>query len=189
MAKSHKYAVPIIFGLMIVAVGGVILGVFVNKSALLIACTLLPVAIYEVYRTEGVSTKVISSVILVLVVTEIILLIGNTSVNLAGYVAKGKQMFYKNQDILHKLKNISRGDISMAMLSDVLSKIKIPWKAFIQLKLVIPVVQAIASVFLFRKTFGPYTRWLAAIILISSFAIVYVLLPNLLGDIIKDVLR
>lgn len=56
MAKSVKYATPICLILSIVMIVSII-AAFILKNPLIIALALLPVAIYEAYRTEGVSTK------------------------------------------------------------------------------------------------------------------------------------
>ncbi len=48
-----------------------------------------------------------------------------------------------------------------------------------------PVIMAILSVILFVRTRGKYTKWLAAIIFVTCFAIVYSLNPDVLKQLFK----
>lgn len=48
-----------------------------------------------------------------------------------------------------------------------------------------PVVMAILSAILFIRTRGRYTKWLAVIIFVTSFGIIYSLDPQILGKLLR----
>ena len=50
------------------------------------------------------------------------------------------------------------------------------------IKIVGPTLMAVLSVILFVRTRGIYTRWLAATIFVTSFAIVFAIDPDIFGD-------
>jgi hypothetical protein len=51
------------------------------------------------------------------------------------------------------------------------------WVPLGDLRIVGPTIIAVLSVILYTRTRGVYTRWLAAIIFITSFAIIYLIDP------------
>jgi hypothetical protein len=73
MAKSTKYAVLICSILTVIAVAASILGIFKNIP-LAIVIGMLPVAAYEVYRTEGITTKISSVGIFLILIVEIVVI-------------------------------------------------------------------------------------------------------------------
>ncbi len=147
MAKSYKYATPICIALSILALIGIIIGI-IKSNPLITIIFLLPAVIYEVYRTEGKSTKRASWSLLIVFIAEIFLIITNISFNLAEFfgVTEKRIVGY----------NVPLGDI----------------------KVVGPAIMAILAIILFVRTRGRYTKWLAVIIFITSFAIVYALDPT-----------
>ncbi|MCL4416920.1 MAG: hypothetical protein M1365_09515, partial [Actinobacteria bacterium] len=48
-----------------------------------------------------------------------------------------------------------------------------------------PVIMGILSIILFIRTRGKYTKWLAAVIFVACFAIVYALDPDILKQLFK----
>lgn len=154
MAKPTKYATPICLVLSILAVMGIILGL-VFTSPLLIILFLLPTAAYEVYRTEGVSTKISSVFLLVVLILEMILLVFNIRFNLIEFLGEAER--YVGGYL------VPLGDI----------------------KIVGPTIMAVLSVVLFVRTYGKYTKWLAVIIFITSFAIIYTIDPQAFQDLLK----
>lgn len=154
MAKPTKYATQVCIGLSVLAFLGVVLGV-VLKSALVTVLFLLPVVIYEVYRTEGKITKWSSWGMLGLLILEIVLIVTGVSFDLVEYFGVSE-------------KNVAGYDVP---LGDV--------------KIVGPVLIVVLSVILFVRTRGRYTRWLAAIIFVTAFAVVYLLDPSNFNDILK----
>lgn len=154
MPKPTKNAVPICIALSIVALIGIVYGIL-KENTLVIVIALLPTVIYEVYRTEGKSTKASSTLLLLILIAEILLIIFKVDFNLASYLGESEKYI---------------GGY-LVPLGD--------------LKVVGPTVMAILSVILFVKTYGVYTRWLAAIIFITSFAIIYSIDPNLFQDLLK----
>ena len=154
MAKPTKNATPICIGLSILATVGILIGIFAH-SAIITMFALLPTIIYEIYRTEGRSTKWASWAILGVFVVEIIFIIFNISFDLAQFLEINEKYISGYE--------IPLGDI----------------------KLFGPALMAILSLILITKTRGKYTKWLAIIILISSFAIILSLDSTLFERYIK----
>jgi hypothetical protein len=48
-----------------------------------------------------------------------------------------------------------------------------------------PVIMGILSIILFIRTRGKYTKWLASVIFVTCFAIVYALNPDILKQLFK----
>jgi len=158
MPKSYKYATPICAVLSIFALIGIIIGI-AKSSPLIIIIFLLPTVIYEVYRTEGKSTKLASWLLLIVFIAEIILIAGSISFNLAEFLS------------------MTEGRIGgyVVPLGDI--------------KVVAPTIMAILAIILFVRTRGRYTKWLAAIIFITSFAIVYALDPAIFSELLRHGIR
>ena len=129
MAKPHKHAGSICFVLTVLALLGAIVGIM-RSSPLIAIVLLLPTAIYEVYRTEGESTKWASRLLLLLLVAEIVLIVGNISFNLADFLGSSEKLVAGY----------------VVPLGDV--------------KVVGPAVMVFLAVILFTRTRGRYTRWL-----------------------------
>jgi hypothetical protein len=97
MAKSYEHAGLICIILSIIAAAGCAIGIFVlkpdaagiQKSApLVVIVAMLPAVIYEVYRTEGFSTKLASIGILAILVLELLLISGKININLGKYLGE-----------------------------------------------------------------------------------------------------
>ena len=155
MPKSYKYATPICLVLSILALIGIIIGI-VKSSPLITIIFLLPAVIYEVYRTEGKSTKLASWLLLIVFIAEIILIAANVSFNLAGFLSTTEE----------------RIGGYVVPLGDI--------------KVVAPTIMAVLAIILFVRTRGRYTKWLAAIIFITSFAIVYALDPAIFSELLRQ---
>jgi len=125
------------------------------SKPLLIVIFLIPTAAYEVYRTEGPSTVWASWILLIVLILEIVLIVANINFDLASFFGESEKVVAGY--------TVPLGDI----------------------KIVGPIVIAILSIILFVRTRGRYTKWLAAVIFITCFAIVYAINPeifkNLLG--------
>ena len=127
-----------------------VIGVIVGlliKSPLLIILFLIPTAVYEVIRTEGKSTKAASIILLVVLLLEIPLLVFNVDFNIAEFLGADQQLV---------------GGF---------------WLPLGELTTVGPMLMAMLAIILFTRTWGVYTRWLAAVIFFTSFAIIYALDP------------
>ncbi|KKQ36088.1 MAG: hypothetical protein US52_C0009G0010 [candidate division WS6 bacterium GW2011_GWA2_37_6] len=74
MAKPYRNATTIIGIMTLFAVIGIIVGLLIH-SPLVILVFLLPTVIYEVYRTEGETTKLSSFVLLAIYILEIIAIV------------------------------------------------------------------------------------------------------------------
>jgi hypothetical protein len=125
------------------------------SQPIIIVFLLFPAAIYEAYRTEGKSTKAASIFLVFILFLELIFLIFGVSFNIAEYL------------------EVSQKSIGgyLVPLGDI--------------KVVAPTIIAILSIILFTKTWGVYTKWLAVVIFITSFAIVYALDPDVFQDLLR----
>jgi hypothetical protein len=154
MAKPTKYATLICTIVSILALIGIVIGIWLSKP-LIIVIFLIPAAAYEVYRTEGPSTVWASWILLIVLILEIVLIAANISFDLASFFGESEKVVAGY--------TVPLGDI----------------------KIVGPIVMAILSIILFVRTRGRYTKWLAVVIFITCFVIVYVINPeifkNLLG--------
>lgn len=117
------------------------------KQPLLPIILLVPTAIYEAYRTEGRSTTAASYLLVVVLFALIVLVVFNIQFNIAEFLGTQRQLI---------------GGY---------------WVPLGDLRIVAPTAIAVLSVILFTRTRGIYTRWLAAIIFVTSFAIIYLIDP------------
>jgi len=141
--------------LTILAGIAVLLG-FIFKSALLICVLLLPVVIYEIYRTSGRSTTTSSWILLLALIAEIIFIVGGINYDLGQYLNM------ENAYIAGQY--IPLGDV----------------------KILCPVLLAIFSIILLVRTYGPYTKWLSVVIFIAAFFIIYILNPHFFSDFLSN---
>ena len=147
MAKPYQHATSICLGLSLLAGLGIFWGLN-TSSPLTIMFFLIPAVLYEVYRTEGASTKSASRGLLVVFILEILLIMNNISFDLAAFLGTEQRKIGGQV--------IPLGDI----------------------KVVGPTIMAALSAVLFSRTRGRYTKWLAVIIFVGSFAVVYALDPT-----------
>lgn len=147
LAKQYKHAGKICFVLTIIAALGIILGI-VLRNPLITLSGLFPTVVYEVYRTEGKSTKWASWVLLAALVLECLFIAMNVRFDLASYFGlTGKYVAGY-------------------------------WVLFGDIKVVGPALMAVLSIILFVRTRGVYTKWLAVVIFMTCFALVYTLNPT-----------
>ncbi|MDD5626987.1 MAG: hypothetical protein PHW01_03215 [Patescibacteria group bacterium] len=158
MAKPTTYATPICLGLTALLIIGAIIGVW-KMSPLIIILFLLPAVAYEVYRTEGRSTKLASWVMLLILLAEIIAVSFKINFNLAKFF--GEEGGY-------------------------VGGYYVP---FGDLRVIFPAIVAVLSIILFVRTYGVYTKWLAVLIFIGAFVIIYVLDPAVLKMLLIDNIR
>lgn len=154
MAKPYQNATAICLGLTLLAIVGVLWGLNA-LNPLIIMLFILPSVLYEVYRTEGKSTKLASWGLLIVFIAEILFIITGFSFNLAEFLQTGQERIAGYA--------IPLGDI----------------------KVVFPIIIAILSVILFKRTRGRYTKWLAVIIFAGAFAIVYSLDPTIFTSLLR----
>ncbi len=135
-----------------------LLGIIIGlifSQPIIIVIFLFPAAIYEAYRTEGKSTKAASILLVIILFLELIFLLFGVNFNLAEFL-----------------------DVPQKSIGGYLVPLG-------EIKVVAPTVIAILSIILFTKTWGVYTKWLAVVIFITSFAIVYTLDPDVFQDLLK----
>lgn len=125
------------------------------KYPLVIVLLLLPAAIYEAYRTEGPSTKWASWFMIIILIALAVLIIFNINYDMASFF--GREYQYVSGY------TVPLGDI----------------------KVVAPVLLAITSIILFVRTYGVYTKWLAVVIFISAFAIIYALDASIFKQVVQ----
>lgn len=154
MPRPTKYAALICFILSIVLVVGIILG-FTLKIPWLIVALLLPVVIYQAYRTEGESTRWASWAMLLVIIAELVLVALNIEFNLA------------------KLLGMESAQVAGFYVH------------FGDLRVVFPAVMAILSFILIKRTRGIYTKWLAALIFVGALAIIYLSDPIWFGELLN----
>ncbi len=158
MAKPTKYATLICFVLMIVAAICAYIG-YRNQSAIVIVLGLLPTVIYEVYRTEGESTRASSWLMLFVLVAEAILILFKINFDLGQYLGQSDAIIGG----------------SVVPLGDI--------------KILAPAIMALLSVILFTRTAGIYTKWLSVIIFAVSFVLIYVISPEGFSGLIKSAIN
>lgn len=87
MAKSTEHAALICGILTVIAAIGAAASIY-WKQPLVIIVAALPAAAYELYRTEGFTTKLASAGVLAVLVAEIVLIVGKIEINIARFVGK-----------------------------------------------------------------------------------------------------
>ena len=158
MAKPTTYATPICLLLSVLALVGIVVS-FLDKNALWVIILLLPAVGYEVYRTEGVSTKWASWLLLALIIAEVICLVLNIKFDLATYL--DQEYTYVGSTYL------PLGELTT----------------------VFPMAMAALAIVLFVRTNGIYTKWLSVIIFVSMIATVYIISPNGFQELIRSIFR
>ncbi len=153
MAKEYEHATLICAVITIVALIGIIIGIYF-KLPLVVLFLMLPAVLYEIYRTEGVSTKFASLGMLIILIAEAVLIIFNININLANIIG-GKTEITRYR--------IPLGDVKMLG----------------------PIIIAVLSGILIRRTAGKYTIWLAVVILVSSIALLYAINPDIIGQLFR----
>jgi len=127
----------------------------IKSNPLIAIIFLLPTVVYEVYRTEGKSTKWASWALLIVLIAEIIFVVFNVSFDLAAFLGTTQESVAGY--------NIPLGDI----------------------KVVGPGIMAVLALILFIRTRGRYTKWLAIIIFVTALAIVYSLDPSIFSQLLR----
>jgi hypothetical protein len=158
MAKAYKHAGFICTVFTILAALGILIGI-ITWRPLVPVILLIPTVIYEVYRTEGESTKWASRLLLVVFIAEIILIAANLNFDVASFLGRGDEWVAGYR--------VPLGDI----------------------KVVGPAIMAVLSIVLFVRTRGRYTKWLAVVIFIAAFAIVYTLDPSVFKHLIRSAIQ
>jgi hypothetical protein len=124
----------------------------VTEEPLWTIALLAPSVGYEAYRTEGESTRWASWAMAALIVALLVMVVADVEFDLRELLGQDSTTVGDEQ--------IPLGDV----------------------KVVFPAAMAALSLLLWTRTRGVYTRWLAAIILAGSVALVYVIAPDAVGD-------
>ncbi|MFW5714275.1 MAG: hypothetical protein ACOCYU_06350 [Brevefilum sp.] len=118
---------------------------FLFRAPFVTILLLLPAAIYEAYRTEGKSTRTASYLLVAFLVGTMVMVVFNININIANFMGVESQY------------------------------IAGMWVPLGDLRIVGPGLVAALAVILFTRTRGIYTRWLAVVIFVTAFAIVYLI--------------
>ncbi len=129
---------------------------FAAKNPLVIAVFLLPVVVYEIYRTRGQYTTMSSWFLAIILVLEIIFIVFGINWDLGKYL--NLEYSYIGGQY------VPLGDI----------------------KILAPILLAVFSTILFLRTAGPYTKWLSVIIFTSAFTIIYLMSPEMFRELLRS---
>ncbi|MDH7552077.1 MAG: hypothetical protein QHH74_00320 [Spirochaetota bacterium] len=152
MAKEYRHA-PVICGIItVIAILGIIAGIL-KTMPIVVAFSIIPAIIYEIYRTEGIFTRIASWLALIVILVTLYVIHKNVMIDIIPFIAKC---------------------ISMPVTVKL-----------VPAGLIAPVVLVVIAVYLFKRTAGIYTRWLAVVILVGSVALFYTLDPQLLKNLLS----
>jgi len=126
------------------------------KNSYWIIAGIIPAAIYEAWRTEGYYTKAASIGIVVLVILEILAIMGIIRFNISQFF--NTDTFYFSGFLIP--------------LGDIVS--------------IFPIVCALLALILLRRTYGPYTKWLSILLIVSALALLYVVNKSIIPELIKN---
>jgi hypothetical protein len=145
------------FSICLIMTAAAALGIFAGwsfKLPLIIILGALPAALYELFRTSGLFTKAAAMLLLGALLITAYLLISGSGVQLKDFI---------NTDgtLLENIKT-DRLDLKTLLMS----------------------FAAVLSVFLFLKTMGIYTKWLSIVLLVCSFAVIYISNSRLFSQLI-----
>jgi hypothetical protein len=155
VARPTKYAGIICAVLSVIAVIGIIVGLLA-KSPMVVLLAMAPSVAYEVYRTEGETTRWASWALAGVLVLEFVLIAFNVSFNVAEYLGSSTQEVAGYQ--------VPLGD----------------------LRIVGPAIIAVCALILIVRTRGVYTRWLAVNIILAALALTYVLDPTVFTELLRQ---
>jgi len=152
VAKEYRHA-PMICGVItIIAILGIVVGIW-KTMPIVVAVSIIPAIVYEIYRTEGVFTKLASWLALIVTVVALYVIYKNVVIDIVPFITK----------FIH-----------------------LPMTAkLVPAGLIAPVVLVIIAVYLFRRTAGIYTRWLAVVILVTSVALFYCIDPQMIKNLLS----
>ena len=155
MARPTKYAAVICAVLSVVAVIGIVIGLLA-KSPVVVLIAMAPSVAYEVYRTEGETTRWASWALAAVLVVEFVLVVFNVSIDIGAFLGTGTQEVAGYA--------IPLGD----------------------LRVVGPAIIAVCALILIARTRGVYTKWLAVNIIVTALALTYVLDPNVFTELLRQ---
>lgn len=155
MARPTKYAALICGILSAVVVIGVIVGLLA-KSPIVVLLAMAPSVVYEVYRTEGESTRWASWTLAGVLVVEFFLIVFKVSIDIGAFLGQS---------------------------TEVVAGYTIPLG---DLRVVGPALIAVCALILIVRTRGVYTRWLAVNIIVAALALTYVLDPSVASELLRQ---
>ena len=158
MAKPTKNATPICITLSIILGIGILFGlIYFNPMIIILA--LFPAVIYEVYRTEGDSTRWASWAMLGVMIAEVIVVAFNLKFDLAQFLGLSGQYVSGH------------------------------WVPFGEVRAIFPALTGVLALILFFRTQGIYTRWLSVLIFIGALGIVFTVDKTLFKELLRTVIN
>ncbi|PKQ37909.1 MAG: hypothetical protein CVT59_04795 [Actinobacteria bacterium HGW-Actinobacteria-1] len=155
MARPTKNA-PLICGILsAVVVLGVVIGL-VAKSPIIVLLAMAPSVAYEVYRTEGETTRWASWTLAGVLVVEFFLIVFKISIDIGAFLGSS---------------------------TEVVAGYSIPLG---DLRIVGPALIAVCALILITRTRGVFTRWLAVNIIVAALALTYVLDPSVFTELLRQ---
>lgn len=155
MARPTKHAALICAILSAIAVIGIIVGLLA-KSPLVVLITMAPSVAYEVYRTEGETTRWASWALAGVLLLEFVLIVFNISFDVGAFLGQSTREVAGY--------SVPLGD----------------------LRIVGPAVIAVCALILIARTRGVYTKWLAVNIIVSALALTYVIDPTVFAELLRQ---
>ena len=155
MARPTKYAGIICAVLSVVALIGIVVGLLA-KSPIVLVLAMAPSVIYEVYRTEGETTRWASWALAGVLVLEFVLIAFNVSFDVSTFLGSTTTEVAGYQ--------VPLGD----------------------LRIVGPAVIAVCALVLIARTRGIYTKWLAVNIICVALALTFVLNPDVFTELLRQ---
>jgi hypothetical protein len=155
MARPTKHAALICTILSAIAVVGIIIGLLA-KSPLVVLIAMAPSVAYEVYRTEGETTRWASWALAGVLVLEFVLVVFNISFDVGAFLGQSTREVAGY--------SVPLGD----------------------LRIVGPALIAVCALILIARTRGVYTKWLAVNIIVSALALTYVIDPTVFAELLRQ---
>jgi hypothetical protein len=155
VARPTKHAALICAILSAIAVIGIIVGLLA-KSPLVVLITMAPSVAYEVYRTEGETTRWASWALAGVLLLEFVLIVFNISFDVGAFLGQSTREVAGY--------SVPLGD----------------------LRIVGPAVIAVCALILIARTRGVYTKWLAVNIIVSALALTYVIDPTVFAELLRQ---
>ncbi len=155
MARPTKNAALICGILSAVVVLGALIGLLA-KSPIIVLLAMAPSVAYEVYRTEGESTRWASWALAGVLVVEFFLIVFKISIDIGAFLGSS---------------------------TEVVAGYSIPLG---DLRIVGPALIAVCALILITRTRGVYTRWLAVNIIVAALALTYVLDPSVFSELLRQ---
>jgi len=135
-----------------------LIGGFLLKNPYVIIAGIIPAALYEAWRTEGIYTKAISTILAILAVIEIFVIMGILKLGaISGSTEAGERIYVSGYFL-----------------------------PLVDVKFLIPAGMIACGVALIYWTYGVYTKWLSIVLVVSSIGLLYLMNKEVLIEMIRS---